>query len=398
MKEQLRKEGVPEGNLEEASDLLAGQAITKSGINPEALHDYVGGKPTGLGIYGARLGRRSAMLNWIKEQGLPYGTQAEKIAAQGKYMAHEAMSEKYPRTRAALMGAEPGSREQRGLTITKEFEAPAARNVRSRSQETGQAAGVPAGAGAGAEAAPAGEGSMAQRRAVLAEATREARAAGEHITSDYRSPGHELERHKRRPGMHAEGLAFDTRARTQREAVAAAARQRARFEARGLTEGRDFRFITRKHGTAQHLHTELTPEGSRRFYGGMKGSRDYGGREGLRPGPGQGAPGEAPMPPRREDMEVAAKKRKSVLSPDQQQQEADLMWGPTPEKDWGSREGQRPGPGQSLGDMPDPINPRMTRRQRRSAAEQYFRENPWGPGRGEGEAQPGAEEDATLRI
>jgi hypothetical protein len=40
------------------------------------------------------------------------------------------------------------------------------------------------------------------------------------------------------------------------------------------------------------------------------------------------------------------------------------------------------------GDAPDPSNPQMSRRQRRDLARDYFRDNPWGPGRGEGEAQP----------
>lgn len=174
LQEQLKKEGVPQANLEEASNLLAGQAITESGVNPEAVHD----KGTGLGIYGARdpggkgPQRRTDMLNWIKAQGLPYGTQEQKIAAQGRFMAHEAMaSGRYPKTRAALMGAEPGSREQRGYAITKEFEAPAARHLRSRAQEIGQAAGVPA--GAGAEAGPEGgvvgrQGSVVERQRQVA--------------------------------------------------------------------------------------------------------------------------------------------------------------------------------------------------------------------------------------
>ena len=54
-----------------------------------------------------------------------------------------------------------------------------------------------------------------------------------------------------------------------REIHAAAARQRARFEDRGLEEGRDFNFITRPHGTGLHLHTQMTPGGSQRFYGSM---------------------------------------------------------------------------------------------------------------------------------
>jgi Phage tail lysozyme len=121
--DQLRQEGVPEANIEEAANLLAGQGLAESGLNPRTVHD----RGTGYGIYGARLERRTAMLAWMKEHGYP----PDSLEGQARYMAHEAMSSRYPRTREALTSAEPGTRQQRTNTITREFEAPAVINPRT---------------------------------------------------------------------------------------------------------------------------------------------------------------------------------------------------------------------------------------------------------------------------
>jgi hypothetical protein len=122
MKDQLRKEGVPEANLEEASNLLAGQALSESDLVPTREHD----KGTGYGIYGARddpkgrSKRRSAMLNWMKEQGYA----KDSLEGQAKYMAHEATSAGYSRSRAALMGATPANRAAGVSTLISDFERP----------------------------------------------------------------------------------------------------------------------------------------------------------------------------------------------------------------------------------------------------------------------------------
>jgi len=122
--EQLRKEGVPEANVKEAANLLAGQALAESSMNPRTSHD----QGTGYGIYGARLERRAAMLAWMKANGYA----PDSLEGQAKFMAHEAMSSAYPRTRGALMGADPASRSERTDAITREFERPAVINPRTR--------------------------------------------------------------------------------------------------------------------------------------------------------------------------------------------------------------------------------------------------------------------------
>ena len=124
MEDQLRREGVPEANVKEATNLLAGQAIAESGMNPKLSHD----SGTGYGIYGARLGRRSGMFAWMEKNGYA----KDSLEGQSRYMAHEAMTGKdYGKTRSALMGAEPGSRAARTDAITRNFEAPARINNRT---------------------------------------------------------------------------------------------------------------------------------------------------------------------------------------------------------------------------------------------------------------------------
>jgi len=133
--DQLRKEGVPEKHVEEASNLLIGQALSESGsLNPLESHD--GG--TGLGIYGAGHGRKTAMLNWLKDNGYPVNS----LEGQAKYMAHEAMTGGYPRTKNILLNADPANRATNTPVITGEFEAPAVTNYRTGN--VNQAASIPA--------------------------------------------------------------------------------------------------------------------------------------------------------------------------------------------------------------------------------------------------------------
>ena len=121
MEDQLRKEGVPEGNIKEAANLLAGQALTESKLIPSTVHD----KGTGYGIYGARddprargPGRRTKMFQWLEA----HGYSRDSLEGQSRYMAHEAMQ--YRRTKQALMTADKANRAQNVETITKEFEGP----------------------------------------------------------------------------------------------------------------------------------------------------------------------------------------------------------------------------------------------------------------------------------
>jgi len=116
--DQLRKEGVPEGSLRAAAAHLVAQAHAESGLNPRTQHDPVNGVPTGYGIYGARLGRRSAMFAWLKANNYAQ----DSLEGQMRYMAHEAMSGRYPKTRQILMTGSQNREDVR--TLMNEFEAP----------------------------------------------------------------------------------------------------------------------------------------------------------------------------------------------------------------------------------------------------------------------------------
>jgi hypothetical protein len=120
--DQLRKEGVPEANLRAAAANLVGQADMESGLDPNKSHDH----GTGYGIYGARLGRRTKMLNWLAANGYA----ANDLKGQMRYMAHEAMTE-YPQTRNRLMNATPEGINADSAAITHNFESPAVDNDRS---------------------------------------------------------------------------------------------------------------------------------------------------------------------------------------------------------------------------------------------------------------------------
>jgi hypothetical protein len=120
MMDQLRKEGVPEANVRSAAALLVGQAQAESSLNPNTVHD----QGTGYGIYGARLGRRDAMLKWLSDNGYAKNS----LEGQSRYMAHEAMSGKYGATREALRHATPETIDRDADTITRNFESPAVPN------------------------------------------------------------------------------------------------------------------------------------------------------------------------------------------------------------------------------------------------------------------------------
>jgi murein DD-endopeptidase MepM/ murein hydrolase activator NlpD/transposase InsO family protein len=126
--DQLRREGVPEGQLRESAAHLVGQAQMESGLDPNTSHD--GG--TGFGIYGARdpspgRGRRTDMFKWLEKNGYARNS----AEGQMRYMAHEAVSGRFKQTRRVLMGQGSGDLERDTDTITREFESPAIINRRS---------------------------------------------------------------------------------------------------------------------------------------------------------------------------------------------------------------------------------------------------------------------------
>jgi hypothetical protein len=71
------------------------------------------------------------MLSWMKQQGYD----RTSLEGQARYMAHEAMSGKYPTTRNILMHADPSRFAQDVPRITREFEAPKVVNYRTGAVE-----------------------------------------------------------------------------------------------------------------------------------------------------------------------------------------------------------------------------------------------------------------------
>jgi hypothetical protein len=127
--DQLRREGVPEDKVRAAAAHLVGQAKMESGLDPNKTHDPdASGRPTGYGIYGARLDRRDKMLAWLKANGYA----PNSAEGQMRYMAREAMNDKaYSQTRRILMGEGSGDVDNDTNTITKNFENPKIVNRRS---------------------------------------------------------------------------------------------------------------------------------------------------------------------------------------------------------------------------------------------------------------------------
>jgi murein DD-endopeptidase MepM/ murein hydrolase activator NlpD len=118
MEDQLIKEGVPADKAKEGANLMAGQAIAESWLNPNTVHDA----GTGYGIYGARLGRRNKMFEWLSAN--KFGR--DSLEGQSRYMIHEAMTDPtYAPSRAALMSADPATRRAAMSILTRNFERPA---------------------------------------------------------------------------------------------------------------------------------------------------------------------------------------------------------------------------------------------------------------------------------
>lgn len=138
----------------------------------------------------------------------------------------------------------------------------------------GGAAANPAISGLGQQAgggapSPGGGGPIAS-----APFTSEAQSSGLHVTSAYRGPDHPLTRANPN-SPHAQGMAWDLRARTPEEADATISKQRELLTARGLVEGRDYRIIDEvrnptRHATGPHIHVQLTPEGKARAGAGQQ--------------------------------------------------------------------------------------------------------------------------------
>ena len=142
MEDQLRKEGVPESNIKEAANLMAGQALSESELNPTQSHD----QGTGHGIYGARLQRRASMFEWLEKNGYSRNS----LEGQSRYMVHEAMTDKeYKQSRDALMNADPAKRAANVNTLIQNFERPSDRGAGQHARRMGrtaEAAGVASGA------------------------------------------------------------------------------------------------------------------------------------------------------------------------------------------------------------------------------------------------------------
>lgn len=127
---ELRKKGVPEDNIPFAVAALSGQVQAESNFNPSVKHDFDSsiGDYTGYGIYGARdpkpgQGRKTDMFKWLDANGYDRNS----AEGQARYMVHEALSGKYPKSADALRNA---NRENIGAVssiLTNEFEAPAER-------------------------------------------------------------------------------------------------------------------------------------------------------------------------------------------------------------------------------------------------------------------------------
>ena len=142
-KEQLMKEGLTDQQAESASNVLVGQAIAESGLRSQ-YHDQ--GKSSGAAggyvpsIYGADRARGQAMVGWITAQG---GDPRDPVW-QGRYMAHESMTGRYPRTQRAFRS---GDQDAAADAATQEYEAPATRYSPYTLAERRRNARIAAGAG-----------------------------------------------------------------------------------------------------------------------------------------------------------------------------------------------------------------------------------------------------------
>lgn len=132
------------------------------------------------------------------------------------------------------------------------------------------ASSSPASSGIIRSGQPSGSGGAIPSAAYAADA----QSNGLHVTSAYRGPDHPLTRANPN-SPHAQGNAWDLRARTPEEGDAVMARQRELLTSRGLVEGRDYKIIDEvrnpaRHATGPHIHVQLTPEGAARHGRGQQ--------------------------------------------------------------------------------------------------------------------------------
>lgn len=89
IEEQLKKDGYKAKDIKKVAAAFTGQVMAESTFDPNALHDRdKSGNPTGYGIYGARLGRRDAMLAWLAKEKY----EKNSLVGQARFMAHEAVT------------------------------------------------------------------------------------------------------------------------------------------------------------------------------------------------------------------------------------------------------------------------------------------------------------------
>jgi hypothetical protein len=120
----------------------------------------------------------------------------------------------------------------------------------------------------------------------------DAQASGLTVTSSYRGPNDPLTL-ANPSSAHAQGRAFDVRARSPAEADAAIGAVREQMAARGLQEGADYTIQDEvrnpsAHATGPHVHVALTPAGMSK-YGGARAAAEPG--MGGLPGAGLSIPG-----------------------------------------------------------------------------------------------------------
>ena len=113
---------VSPGALRTAAAAVAGQAYQESKYNPNLVHD----KGTGLGLYGHRLERRTAALNYMKQNGYD----PRDIEGWNRFAAHEIMNDRaYGKVKNALLSDRVSLADKVQIT-TNQFENPAAQHKR----------------------------------------------------------------------------------------------------------------------------------------------------------------------------------------------------------------------------------------------------------------------------
>jgi hypothetical protein len=120
--DQLAKLGVSKEHLRAAAAIMVGNASAESELIPSTVHD----QGTGYGIYGARLERRTQMLNWLRG----HGYARDSLVGQVRYQAIES-AKRGGAAWAALKNATAGNLGSGGRTYEAGFEAPARINNRN---------------------------------------------------------------------------------------------------------------------------------------------------------------------------------------------------------------------------------------------------------------------------